>query len=352
VGGTTGPALAIKRAYDPPDPADGRRVLVDRIWPRGVARDRLQLDEWLKEAAPSTALRRWFGHDPAKWREFRRRYFVELDGRPEVVAALRAEMRQGPVTLVYSARDAEHNQALALRDYLLDGARADEPADYASPPCFLHELDPAWTGLAPTPDPQQARDVARWRKAERERLLADRRHLSVAERQRLAQAVAGHLDTLLGEVAGLTISGWWPIKGELDLRPWLAGLVARGAVAALPVVAEKGRPLVFRRWSAGDRMVRGFWNIPVPADGAEVHPDVILAPVVGFDGDAFRLGYGGGYFDRTLAALVPRPRAIGIGLESARIPTIYPQPHDIPMTAIVTEAGTLVPGGMSVAASG
>jgi uncharacterized protein YeaO (DUF488 family) len=136
-------AIRLRRAYDPPDPADGWRVLVDRIWPRGAKRERLRLDAW-REAAPSAGLRRWFGHDPAKWEGFRARYFAELDGRRDVVAALRARTRQGPVTLVYAARDPEHNHALALRDYLLD---RDRDAEYASPPCFLHELDPAWSGL-------------------------------------------------------------------------------------------------------------------------------------------------------------------------------------------------------------
>jgi 5,10-methenyltetrahydrofolate synthetase len=211
----------------------------------------------------------------------------------------------------------------------------DDPAEYASPPCFLHELDPNWQG----PDPQQAKDVARWRKAERERLLAERKALSAAERAVLAQAVAGHLDRLLGDVTGLTISGWWPIKSELDLRFWLGGLADRGATAALPLVIEPKHPLVFRRWASGAKMERGFWNIPVPADGPEVEPDVLLAPLVGFDAEGYRLGYGGGYFDRTLASLAPRRRAVGIGLAAAEIRTIFPQWHDIAMSAIVTEEG-------------
>jgi 5-formyltetrahydrofolate cyclo-ligase len=212
----------------------------------------------------------------------------------------------------------------------------DDPqrAGYASPPCFMHELDPAGT-----PDPGSWREVARWRAAERERLLAERRRLSAADRAGLAEAVARHLDAHLGDVAGLTISAWWPIRAELDLRFWLAGLAERGATAALPLVVEPGRPLAFRRWAPGVKMQRGFWNIPVPSEGAELRPDVTLAPLVGFDASCYRLGYGGGYFDRTLAALDPRPRAIGIGTASARLATIHPQPHDVPMTAVVTEAG-------------
>jgi 5,10-methenyltetrahydrofolate synthetase len=205
----------------------------------------------------------------------------------------------------------------------------------ASPPCLAAEFDPQHV------DPEQAQDVARWRKAERQHLLAARAALPVAARQAAAKAITGHLDHLLaagfGGLQGLTISAWWPIRAELDLRPWLAGLAARGAQAALPVVMAPGRPLVFRPWTPQTRMERGFWNIPVPAAGADLRPDITLAPVVGWDAAGYRLGYGGGYFDRTLAVLSPRPFTIGIGLEAARLPTIFPQPHDIALQVIVTE---------------
>lgn len=111
--------LRIKRAYEPPSPADGKRFLVDRLWPRGVSRDTARLDGWLKEVAPSTGLRKWFGHDPAKWEEFRRRYHAELEAGPEGLNLLAESAREGVVTLVYGARDTEHNQAVALRDWLL-----------------------------------------------------------------------------------------------------------------------------------------------------------------------------------------------------------------------------------------
>ena len=218
----------------------------------------------------------------------------------------------------------------------------DGPRGYASPPCLAHEIDPAYSGLAAV-DPQQALDVARWRKAERTRLLAERAALAVATRQAAAAAITPHLDRLLAQhfkdLAGLTISAWWPIKAELDLRPWLAGLSARGARAALPLVATKAAPLAFREWTPQSRMERGIWNILVPADGPDIIPDIVLSPLVGWDRGGYRLGYGGGYFDRTLAALTPRPLAVGIGFDSARVATIFPQPHDIPMQAIVTETG-------------
>ncbi len=107
-----------KRVYDEPLPDDGVRVLVDRVWPRGLSKEKVQADKWLKEAAPSTELRKWFGHDPEKWDEFRERYSAELDDKPELVEELREEIRSSTVTLLYSAKDTEHNQAVALRDYL------------------------------------------------------------------------------------------------------------------------------------------------------------------------------------------------------------------------------------------
>ncbi len=108
----------LKRAYEEPLPDDGERVLVERLWPRGISKERAKLDLWLKEVAPSPALRQWFGHDPAKWEEFRRRYWAELDDNPLPVVSLRQKGNGRPVTLVYSARDEEHNAAVALREYL------------------------------------------------------------------------------------------------------------------------------------------------------------------------------------------------------------------------------------------
>lgn len=113
--------IRVKRAYEPARPQDGQRVLVDRIWPRGVSKDEADLDEWLKEIAPSDELRKWFGHDPERWDEFRKRYFAELDEHPELVAQLRARADGHLVTLVYGAHDEEHNNAVALKEYLERG---------------------------------------------------------------------------------------------------------------------------------------------------------------------------------------------------------------------------------------
>jgi len=112
-------SIMVKRAYEPPAAEDGQRFLVERLWPRGVRKADVRLDGWLKDSAPSPKLRRWFGHDPARWAEFRRRYFAELDGAGPALAPLRDAILRGPVTLVYGARDTEHNAAVALRDYLL-----------------------------------------------------------------------------------------------------------------------------------------------------------------------------------------------------------------------------------------
>lgn len=110
--------IILRRVYSPPSTAKGRCFLVERLWPRGVKKTSLHLDGWLKDVAPSDALRRWFGHDTAKWQQFRRRYFAELDTNPQAWQPLLEASRQGTVELVYSSRDTEHNNAVALRDYL------------------------------------------------------------------------------------------------------------------------------------------------------------------------------------------------------------------------------------------
>ncbi|MGH8217914.1 MAG: DUF488 domain-containing protein [Steroidobacteraceae bacterium] len=111
--------IRIKRAYEPASAADGTRILVDRIWPRGVKKADAHVKQWLKEVAPSTELRKWFGHDPARWEEFRRRYEAELARKRDLLAELRELAKSGPLTLVYSAHDEAHNQAVVLRDRLL-----------------------------------------------------------------------------------------------------------------------------------------------------------------------------------------------------------------------------------------
>ena len=202
----------------------------------------------------------------------------------------------------------------------------------------MHELGADGASVI---DPQQAQDVARWRKAERERLLALRLALSPEYRAAQAAAIAAELDRLIPTDGTELVSVYWPIRGEPDLRPWMQACSERGTRIALPVALAHGEPLTFREWHPGARLAHGLWRIPYPAEGREVTPTTVLAPVVGFDRQAYRLGYGGGFFDRTLAVLRPKPRALGLGYPCTAIETIFPQPHDIPMDRIVT--GT--PGG-------
>ena len=110
--------LQIRRVYESPSEDEGYRVLIDRLWPRGLRKDQVELDIWLKDVAPSTELRRWFGHDPSKWSEFKVRYFRELDGQPQAIADLVDRARNGRVTLLFGAKDAEHSNAAALVEYL------------------------------------------------------------------------------------------------------------------------------------------------------------------------------------------------------------------------------------------
>lgn len=201
----------------------------------------------------------------------------------------------------------------------------------------MHELDPEFRAVEA---PAWA-DVRRWRKTERERLIAERLAVSADARAAMAGLIAEGLDQVIGDMSGRLVSLYWPFRGEPDLRPWLATVHARGGKTALPIAIELGKPLIFRAYAPGDKLERGVWNIPIPAAGPEVIPDVVIAPLVGFDAGGYRLGYGGGFFDRTLAALPRKALVIGIGYEMARLPTIYPQPHDIAMDKLVTEAGVI-----------
>jgi uncharacterized protein YeaO (DUF488 family) len=110
--------IQLKRAYEEPSPDDGTRILVERLWPRGLTRERAAVDLWLKEIAPSPALRKWFGHDPARWEQFHERYWTELQGKAELVQPLKERSKQGTVTLIYAARDVEHNSARVLKRFL------------------------------------------------------------------------------------------------------------------------------------------------------------------------------------------------------------------------------------------
>jgi 5-formyltetrahydrofolate cyclo-ligase len=186
-----------------------------------------------------------------------------------------------------------------------------------------------------------AADVKQWRRATRAALIERRMAVPPATRRAWASAIEPSLEALIRSSGVRTVGFYWPFKAEFDPRPLVARLLDGGLRAALPVVVEKNRPMIFRLWTPATEMTSGIWDIPIPKDSETVIPDLLLAPVVGFDAARYRLGYGGGYFDRTLGSLAPRPLAIGVGFELGRLATIYPQSFDVPMTHIITEAGTL-----------
>ena len=177
-----------------------------------------------------------------------------------------------------------------------------------------------------------------WRRSERERLIALRQALPAAERRDWGNRIEAELRALLAERPGI-LGVYWPFRAEFDPRPLIDWAVAGGRAVALPVVIDKKGPLEYRTWRPGEPLADGVWNIPVPEKREVVTPTMVLAPLVGFDEACYRLGYGGGYFDRTLGAMAPRALAIGIGFEAQRLETIYPQSFDVPMALIVTEAG-------------
>ena len=181
-------------------------------------------------------------------------------------------------------------------------------------------------------------ELKAWRRAERQRLLALRTRAPAAERRLWGQRIEARLRSLLDKRTNFILGVYWPFQAEFDPRPLIDWLVATGSAVALPAVVDKKGPLEYRAWRPGEELVDGVWGIPAPKAREIVLPQVVLAPLVGFDRRSYRLGYGGGYFDRTLAALSPRPLAIGVGFEMARIETIYPQAFDIPMDIVVTEA--------------
>lgn len=186
----------------------------------------------------------------------------------------------------------------------------------------------------------EAQGGAAWRNEQRKELIAARQAIPVAARQKADARLAERLDAVIGDVSGQIISLYWPFRGEPDLRAWAADCRSRGATTGLPVVLAKAAPLEFRIWEEGTSLERGVWKIPIPPASAEVVlPDIIIAPVVGLDAQNYRLGYGGGFFDRTIAALREQKeaRVIGIGYEMQKMDTIYPHKHDIAMDEAILE---------------
>ena len=191
--------------------------------------------------------------------------------------------------------------------------------------------------------------VKAWRKERRAELIARRVAFGADERHGWNERVNAQLEQIVPVMPGMVIGFCWPFKGEIDARFTVKHWRERGAIAALPDVVEKAAPLQFRKWWPGAPMKPGAYEIPVPSGTEVLAPDVAVVPMNGFDGHGYRLGYGGGYFDRTLAALGRRVLAIGVSYEALRLDTIHPQPHDIPMDFVVTEAAIYRAGGGALA---
>ncbi len=181
--------------------------------------------------------------------------------------------------------------------------------------------------------------IGAWRRQQRAALIARRVALPLAQRREWNASISACVESCFPLLAQMTIGFCWPYQGEFDARFAIRYFRERGATVALPAVIGRACPLQFRKWWPGAPMTRGAYDIPAPDGTALVAPDAAIVPMVGFDEQGYRLGYGGGYFDATLAAAEPRPLALGVSFGFARLPTIYPQPHDIAMDFLVTEAG-------------
>jgi len=191
-------------------------------------------------------------------------------------------------------------------------------------------------------------DLRQWRKATREQLVATRATLDAALLEAWRKRIDSTLERSFPGLAHCRLAFCWPIKGEYDARHFARTLRERGALTALPVVVAPKTPLKFREWHPGVRLAVGPLDIPYPVDSPEVAPNAVLLPMNGWDAQGYRLGYGAGFFDRTLAALAKRPVVVGVSYEMARLDTIRPQPWDIPMDYVVTEKGVYRrdPGGL------
>ena len=188
-------------------------------------------------------------------------------------------------------------------------------------------------------DSAAANELRAFRNALRSRLIAAREALPADIHAQLSRKVERHLGELLDALNPAVLAFCWPFRGEFDARALVSGRLPGGLRACLPVVMDNDSPLEFREWTPNSEMIEDRYGIHIPARGEALRPDAILMPLNGFDEAGYRLGYGGGYFDRSLAALSPRPRAIGVGFELARVASIRPQAHDLPMDFIVTESG-------------
>lgn len=199
-------------------------------------------------------------------------------------------------------------------------------------------------------DERAATDLLEWRRRKRKELIARREGLPAHIRRRSSMLISSLLKRGFRALEAMTIGFCWPYRGEVDTRFAVRHFREKGARSALPVVVGKGRPLEFRLWWPGAPVTAGVFGLPTPQGTATVRPDAILMPPVAFDRQGYRLGYGGGFFDRTLAEHHPQPLKIGVAHECSRIETIFPQAHDVPMDFVVTEAGVhyATPSGLAL----
>ena len=183
----------------------------------------------------------------------------------------------------------------------------------------------------------QGEDNTAWRRTLRQRMIALRQALPASAHAEASAAIVEHLFRHFSPPA--IVGFCWPIKQEPDVRAILPRWAPHGTRAALPVVVAENQPLIFRRWTDDTLLENDRYGIPTPTHSPQEHPDLLLIPLNAFDAAGYRIGYGGGYFDRTLSTLTPRPLCIGVGFEINRVDSIQPAPHDQALDVIVTEAG-------------
>jgi 5-formyltetrahydrofolate cyclo-ligase len=195
-------------------------------------------------------------------------------------------------------------------------------------------------------------EIAAWRRQQREALMAVRQALTAPEHRQANRALLDRLGAGFPKLAGRLIGFYWPIRREPDPLPFVRRHVAAGGTAALPAIVANRQPLEFRPWQPGMAMATGAYDIPYPAAGAAVFPEALIVPLLGFDEAGYRLGYGAGFYDRTIASFAAKPLCIGVGFELGRLTSIHPQAHDIPMDFILTEAGSFRREGGTLVAMG
>ena len=185
----------------------------------------------------------------------------------------------------------------------------------------------------------QPDELRAWRKTRRAELIAMRLDLPIEAHRAFCDTIEAQLVARYPDLGERLVGAYVPFRREFNCTPLLVRLTEAGGRVALPVVLGFGRPLEFRLWRPGDRMAKGVYDIPYPAEGEPVQPETVISPLVGFDGEGYRLGYGAGFYDRTLASYPVKPLTIGVGFELSRMATIHPQSYDVPMDLIITEKG-------------